>query len=171
MTFIRPIPSFDRFDVSLPSVYPRPGSNNPDSRVLFEYTKKNPEIIHTAVKALVSVVGYALPPVARLWVHAVYEVAHQGGHMLWDVTTDWYYDDFRNSAGSSSLSYQQNGGPVETFRSYSDLPRGTPVHKANWKPDKSDFMQKRGKHWCKKGYTLVKVGGAMMCAKFRRNSR
>ena len=86
-------------------------------------------------------------------------------------TAGYVYDYFRNSAGSSSSSYQQNGGPVETFRSYSDLPRGTPVHKANWNPDKLDFMRKRGKHWCKKGYTLVKIGGAMMCAKLPRKSR
>ena len=93
-------------------------------------------------------------------------VSHSAGYV---------YDYFRNSAGSSSSSYQQNGGPVETFSSVGDLPPGTRVMKPIWHAHKSPMdspqARKRGRHSCKKGWKLVKVGGAMKCVKFRRNSR
>ena len=84
----------------------------------------------------------------------------------------YVYDYFRNSAGSSSSSYQQNGGPVETFSSVGDLPPGTRVMKPTWHAHKSPMdspqARKRGRHSCKKGWKLVKVGGAMKCVKFKR---
>lgn len=87
----------------------------------------------------------------------------------------YVYDYFRNSSGSSSTSYQQNGGPVETFSSVGDLPPGTRVMKPIWHAHKSPMdspqARKRGRHSCKKGWKLVKVGGAMKCVKFRRKSR
>jgi hypothetical protein len=90
-------------------------------------------------------------------------VSHSAGYV---------YDYFRNSAGSSSSSYQQNGGPVEIFSSVGDLPPGTRVMKPTWHAHKSPMdspqARKRGRHSCKKGWKLVKVGGAMKCIKFRR---
>ena len=84
-----------------------------------------------------------------------------------------YAYDFFESLASSAQSYQQHGGARGTpvYASYGSLPPGTAVHKAGWNPDTSDFFKKRGKHHCKKGYTLAKVGGAMMCIKLPRTSK
>jgi len=85
------------------------------------------------------------------------------------IGTGYAYDYFKSLASSAS-SYQQHGGARGTpvYSSYGSLPAGTAVHKAGWNPDTSDFFKKRGKHHCKKGYTLAKVGGAMMCIKLPR---
>jgi len=88
------------------------------------------------------------------------------------VGTGYAYDYFK-SLESSAMSYQQHGGSGGTpvYSSYGSLPAGTAVHKAGWNPDISDFFRKKGKHHCKKGYTLAKIGGAMMCIKLPRKRK
>jgi len=95
------------------------------------------------------------------------------GQVVYDPRPDsWLWQntalkDIYGSRASSASSSQQHGGArgIPVYSSYGSLPPGTAVHKAGWNPDTSDFFKKKGKHHCKKGYTLAKVGGAMMCIK------
>ncbi len=138
------------------------------------------EVSHLAISGAVSTVAKR-----NLYVFVATGLVHAGSHFLskvlrgddvYTVTNDniiWQnpvYSDISESQASSASSYQQHGGPgdILVFSSYGSLPAGTAVHKAGWNPDTSDFFRKKGKHHCKKGYTLAKIGGAMMCIKLPR---
>ena len=167
MTFVRPFPDISGFGDTV-SAFPSQhfqGSMNPDPLPLYHAVKENPEFVHSGVGFLVTQLA---PPPARLVARAVFEVGHFAGHLLWDRATHWFPGD--KSSESSAKSYQQHGGSGGTpvYSSYGSLPAGTAVHKAGWNPDTSDFFRKKGKHHCKKGYTLAKIGGAMMCIKLPR---
>lgn len=141
------------------------------------------EVSHLAVSGAVSTVAKRNP-----YVFVATGLAHAGSHYLskvfrgdevYTVTDDniiWHnpvHNDILVSPASSASSYQQHGGARGTpvYSSYGSLPAGTALHKAGWNPDTSDFFRKKGKHHCKKGYTLAKIGGAMMCIKLPRKRK
>jgi hypothetical protein len=145
------------------------------------------EVSHLAISGAVSTVAKRNP-----YVFVAAGLIHAGSHYLskvnrgddvYTVSDDkilWHnpvHNDILVSSASSASSYQQHGGARGTpvYSSWDDFDRkvgsGAHVHKAGWDPDTKDFFRKKGKHRCKKGYTLVKIGGAMMCAKFPRKRK
>ena len=85
--------------------------------------------------------------------------AHSAGYV---------YDYFSKSPGSSASSYQQHGGPggIPTYSSIDSVPTGSKLQKPKWVAEKGwNPGGKRGRHVCKKGWKLVRVGGAYRCMK------
>jgi len=167
------------------SMVARPIVSRPGDRAskAVELISKVPgkELVHIAVSGAAGLATRT--PVGLVW-HAQEHLAEDyylsptanpivsGFHdWVWEGTVSHLFESSESSSQSGpNVRGDQNGGSGGTlvFSSYGSLPPGTAVHKAGWNPDTSDFFKKRGKHHCKKGYTLAKVGGAMMCIKLPR---
>ena len=175
MTFIRPAYPIDIGGLATIPSHPRPvgGLLYLDPSDVADAVKEHPEVVHYAgmVVAEIAMLAHPLTRPIALFVPGITFAAHEFGYLLWDRATDWFPSE--ESQASSASSYQQHGGARGTpvFNSYGSLPPGTAVHKAGWNPDTSDFFRKKGKHHCKKGYTLAKIGGAMMCIKLPRKRK
>lgn len=82
---------------------------------------------------------------------------------------DTALDHYTKSPASSSQSYQQNGGAggtVPTYATIDDVPKNAKWRKPSWVVTERhpvwDHKHKR-KPVCRKGWTLVKVGGNYRC--------
>ena len=86
------------------------------------------------------------------------------------IGVGYAYDYFSGSGASSAQSYQQHGGAsgIPTYSSIHDLvaavPKGSRLQKPKWVAEKGwNPGDKRGRHVCKKGWQLIRVGRAFMC--------
>lgn len=87
------------------------------------------------------------------------------------------YDRYSQSGASSSSSYQQSGGAPGTihrrFKDIDSIPAGSRVVKPSWRVTSKHPHggTKKGHHYCKKGWLLVRVGDTNMCWKPPRKNK
>ncbi len=101
------------------------------------------------------------------------------GQLVYDPRPDsWVWqntvmNDIYGSRASSASSYQQHGGargtktPSRRFKNIDAIPPGSRVVKPRWKTTARHPHGgvKKGHHYCKKGWLLVRVGDTNMCWK------
>ena len=90
-----------------------------------------------------------------------------------DVEVQGHWNRELQSRASSASSYQQHGGalgtstPSRRFKNIDAIPPGSRVMKPSWKTSARHPHGgvKKGHHYCKKGWLLVRVGDTNMCWK------
>ncbi len=152
--------------------YARKRPGNPDPRIVYKYTKENPEMVHYAAMVVADIALLAYPPTRpiAMAVPGITVAGHVAGHLLWDSAS--YLHDTLWSSESSPSSYQQGGGsggtkPRRQFKNIDAIPAGSRVTKPTWKTTETDYIgnPSKGYHYCKKGWLLVRVGDTNMCWK------
>lgn len=107
--------------------YARKRPGNPDPRIVYKYTKENPEMVHYAAMVVADIALLAYPPTRpiAMAVPGITVAGHVAGHLLWDSAS--YLHDTLWSSESSPSSYQQGGGsggtkPRRQFKNIDAIP-------------------------------------------------